>query len=87
MKEKWKKRDAGTIFNPVMFLVVLMLTAQLLVVGGKTYFAGELLSEVTDEPLTLEKCLAVFLRVSVFVGVGERLIVKRTQMCCRCICA
>ena len=30
MKEKSKKKDSGTIFNPVMFLVILILTAQLL---------------------------------------------------------
>jgi len=31
MKERIRKRDAGTIFNPVMFLVILILTAQLLI--------------------------------------------------------
>lgn len=31
MKEITKKKDAGTIFNPVMFLVILILTAQLMV--------------------------------------------------------
>ena len=30
MKEITKKKDAGTIFNPVMFLVILILTAQLM---------------------------------------------------------
>lgn len=30
MREKSKKKDAGTIFNPVMFLMILILTAQLL---------------------------------------------------------
>ncbi|MBR2038702.1 MAG: hypothetical protein IKA09_13395 [Lachnospiraceae bacterium] len=30
MKERIRKRDAGTIFNPVMFLVILVLTAQLM---------------------------------------------------------
>lgn len=31
MNERIRKRDAGTIFNPVMFLTILILTAQLLV--------------------------------------------------------
>ena len=31
MKERTRKRDAGTIFNPVMFLAILILTAQLLI--------------------------------------------------------
>lgn len=30
MKEKMKRRDAGTIFNPVMYLMILILTVQLL---------------------------------------------------------
>lgn len=30
MAEKMKKQDAGTIFNPVMYLMILILTAQLL---------------------------------------------------------
>ena len=44
-----------------------MLFAQLLVVSGKTHLAGEFLSEVTDEPLSLEVCTAVLLRISVGV--------------------
>ena len=52
MKEKWKKRDAGTIFNPVMFLVVLMLTAQLLVLFVEykrvTWVSGVVTDSMTD---------------------------------------
>lgn len=52
MKEKWKKRDAGTIFNPVMFLVVLMLTAQLLVLFVEykrvTWVSGAVTDSMTD---------------------------------------
>ena len=31
MKKEMRKKDAGTIFNPVMYLMILILTAQLLV--------------------------------------------------------
>lgn len=52
MKERWKKRDAGTIFNPVMFLVVLILTAQLLVLFVEykrvAWVSGAVTDSMTD---------------------------------------
>ena len=52
MKEKLRKRDAGTIFNPVMFLVILILTAQLLMLFVEykraTWVSGAVTDSMTD---------------------------------------
>lgn len=48
MKEKIRKRDSGTIFNPVMFLVILILTAQLLLLFVEYKRVAWVSSAVTD---------------------------------------
>ncbi len=52
MKERIRKRDAGTIFNPVMFLVILILTAQLLMLFVEykrvTWVSGAVTDSMTD---------------------------------------
>ena len=52
MKERIRKRDAGTIFNPVMFLVILLLTAQLLMLFVEykrvTWVSGAVTDTMTD---------------------------------------
>lgn len=52
MKEKSKKKDAGTIFNPVMFLVILILTAQLLMLFVEykriAWVSGAVTDSMTD---------------------------------------
>jgi len=52
MKERIRKRDAGTIFNPVMFLVILILTAQLLMLFVQykrvTWVSGAVTDSMTD---------------------------------------
>lgn len=52
MKERTKKRDTGTIFNPVMFLAILILTAQLLVLFVEykrvTWVSGAVTDTMTD---------------------------------------
>ena len=52
MKERIRKRDAGTIFNPVMFLVILVLTAQLMMLFVEykrvTWVSGAVTDSMTD---------------------------------------
>lgn len=52
MKEITKKKDAGTIFNPVMFLVILILTAQLMMLFVEykrtTWVSGAVTDSMTD---------------------------------------
>ena len=52
MKERIRKRDAGTIFNPVMFLIILILTAQLLMLFVEykriTWVSGAVTDSMTD---------------------------------------
>ena len=52
MKERTRKRDAGTIFNPVMFLAILILTAQLLILFVEykrvTWVSGAVTDTMTD---------------------------------------
>ena len=52
MKERIRKRDAGTIFNPAMFLVILLLTAQLLMLFVEykrvTWVSGAVTDTMTD---------------------------------------
>lgn len=52
MKKRVKKKDAGTIFNPVMFLVLLILTAQLLMLFVEykrvTWVSGAVTDSMTD---------------------------------------
>ena len=52
MKEKISKRDTGTIFNPVMFLVILVLTAQLMILFVEykrvTWVSGAVTDSMTD---------------------------------------
>lgn len=52
MKERTRKRDAGTIFNPVMFLAILILAAQLLILFVEykrvTWVSGAVTDTMTD---------------------------------------
>ena len=52
MNERIRKRDAGTIFNPVMFLVILVLTAQLMMLFVEykrvTWVSGAVTDSMTD---------------------------------------
>lgn len=52
MKEKMLKKDKGTIFNPVMFLMVLILTAQLLLLFVEykrvAWVSGAVTDSMTD---------------------------------------
>ena len=52
MKKQAKKKDEGTIFNPVMFLVILLLTAQLLMLFVEykrvTWVSGAVTDTMTD---------------------------------------
>ena len=52
MNERIRKRDAGTIFNPVMFWVILILTAQLLMLFVEykrvTWVSGAVTDSMTD---------------------------------------
>ena len=52
MKEITKKKDAGTIFNPVMFLVILILTAQLMMLFVEykrtAWVSGAVTNSMTD---------------------------------------
>jgi len=52
MKERRKKKDAGTIFNPVMYLVVLLLTVQLLLLFVEyrrvAWVSGAVTDSMTD---------------------------------------
>lgn len=52
MKKRKKRRDAGTIFNPVMFLVLLLLSAQLLIMFVEyrrvAWLSGVVTNAMTD---------------------------------------
>lgn len=52
MREKSKNKDAGTIFNPVMYLVVLLLTVQLLLLFVEyrrvAWVSGAVTDSMTD---------------------------------------
>lgn len=48
MNKKWKKRDAGTIFNPVMYLMVLILTVQLMLLFVEYRRVAWVSNAVTD---------------------------------------
>ena len=56
MKERMKKKDAGTIFNPVMYLMVLFLTVQLLMLFVEykrvAWVSGAVTDTMTDALLT-----------------------------------
>ena len=56
MKKQAKKKDDGTIFNPVMFLVILILTVlpamKILVLYFLYHFAAALLQPLGESPLT-----------------------------------
>lgn len=51
MKERIRKRDAGSIFNPMMYLVVLLLTAELLLLFV-AYRRVSLVSETVTDGMT-----------------------------------
>ena len=52
MKERIRKKDSGTIFNPVMFLMILILTVQLLMLfveyNRVTWVSGVVTDSMTD---------------------------------------
>ena len=52
MKKRTRNRDSGTIFNPVMFLAILILTAQLLILFVEykrvTWVSGAVTDTMTD---------------------------------------
>ena len=50
--KRWNKKDAGTIFNPVMYLMILFLTAQLLILFVEykrvAWVSGAVTDSMTD---------------------------------------
>ena len=50
--KRWNKKDAGTIFNPVMYLMILLLTAQLLILFVEykrvSWVSGAVTDSMTD---------------------------------------
>lgn len=50
--KRWNKKDAGTIFNPIMYLMILLLTAQLLILFVEykrvAWVSGTVTDSMTD---------------------------------------